>query len=212
MSKANPILVILMLILGSFVQAVASTDYEELTYQDLVDQLSQKKSNLVKQNTPSPEQNYQVRVGFTNSFAKVNAPSSHYDISQGGVMVGFGLELEQKKWYAEGLFKNFSSSDHPNISVSFRELEARMGLQTQLEQKYAFKAFAGGNFRFLDYRDLKAGKSENLMTPSLNVGLAGEVFMNQIFSMGAEWVYRSPLASSSDLGSWDLSIYSGFRF
>jgi len=211
MKKQKIIITILGVFLGSLVQA-ATEDYEEMSYNDLVNQLAQKKTVTQITADNQSEKNYQVRVGFTNSFAKINSSSSRYDISQGGVLIGVATELEQKKWYTEGLFKNFSAIEHPGISASFRELEARLGLQSNTAQKYSMKAFAGANFRFLDITDSNSKKSDSTFTPSMTVGLSGDMMVNPIFSVGTEAIYRSPLASSSDLGSWDFSIYSGFRF
>jgi hypothetical protein len=211
MNKQNLFLMMAMLLIGSLVQA-ATEDYEELSYNDLVNQLAKKKSVVQTSAELSSEKSYLVRVGFSNSFAKVNSSSARYDVSQGGVLIGVAADLDQKKWFTEGVFKNYSSIDHPGITTSFRELEARLGLQSHLNQKYGMRAFVGANFRFLDTKEVANKKTDSLLTPSMAVGMNGDMMLNPIFSIGTEVIYRSPLSATADLGSWDFSLYSGFRF
>ncbi len=185
-----------------------SPDYEEVSYEDLLNRISNKKSYLKKESSsPFDEVLIHFGLAYVTSFSATSIPSNSLSNQLSGLQLSLGINLFSPHWYSEATWRNFGVHSRFSQEISLRELDFRIGFQEDLSAKWKYRLGTGLATRFMHYSD---NKSVNIdaTTPALLINFGLFTPISDFVSLGAEVSGRSPLVSSSDRGSWDLSLQS----
>lgn len=190
------------------VQAASSSDYQEVSYDDLLNELSAKKRTLtVKERHSFDDVKLHAGVGYVNSFTNIAAEGKNFNRHATGIQLSLGMDLFSENWYSEGVFRNYGQSTSGTEDFSLRELDLKLGYTAKLENIWSYSISSGLSNRFLKFSDHSRGIDVNDTTPSLviSTGVVGQLHRN--LSIGAEVGARSSLVNrTADKNSVDFSL------
>lgn len=199
----------LLLLIATAAHAIE--DYREITYDQLLSELNQKKAKISGYRTRSLEtMGFHAGIGYVNSFANYNIRNDSIYRFQNGVSLSAGVDMGSPQWYAEAQFKNYGITNSGSDEILLRELDLGIGYRERIGSPWLFSLSAGLANRFFEYHDWGTGFSTGETTPSLYVssGLMAEI--NSTINVGFEVGARSAfLTRSSDQKSLDISFRIG---
>ena len=186
------------------------SDYQEVSYDDLVNELDARKSRIqVKSQNHSSFDDVKIHagIGYVNSFSNISTQQQNLNRHTNGIQLSVGMDLFSKNWYSEGIFRNYGVTSSGSEELSLKDLDLRVGYRQNLERVWDYTLSAGLSNRFLNFSDPAKDISVNENTPSLviSTGVVGQVHKN--LSLGAEVGARSALVSrTADKNSFDLIL------
>ena len=205
---------IFLLLTLSFVQLTpafggmpSGSDVEELTYDQILDRLSKKKSDLKKvAHSSFDDIKIHAALGYVTSYSKMEIQGSNKDQNHHGLQLSLGIDLFSPRWFSEANWRNFGYQNLGSIEVGLRELDFQVGYQNLIASSTQYRIALGLATRFLNYGDHGNNLHISETTPALAicVGLSSEI--SSFISAGLQSSYRSPLTSSSDKGGLDIGM------
>ncbi len=191
--------------LGS--SAEEPTEYEEVSYEDLLNRISNKKTYLKKETaSPFDDVSIHVGLGYVTSFAQASVQGNSISDQYTGLQLSLGINLFSPHWYSEAAWRNYGFHKQLTQETGLRELDFKIGYQSELNTQWKYRLGTGLSTRFMHYSDTAKNINIDATTPALVGSFGMMASMNEVISIGAEASFRSPLVSSTDKGSWDLSL------
>ena len=193
----------------TLVQAAASSaDYEEVSYDDLLNELSAKKKNFVKKEQSSfDDVRLHAGIGYTNSFTNISTKEDNITRHANGIQLSVGMDLFSSNWYSEGVFRNYGLTSSGSEEFSLRELDLKIGYTNKIDSLWSYSLSSGLSNRFLRYSDSARGISIDDTTPSLAISSGLNAQLHKNLSIGAELGARSALINrTADKSSLDFAI------
>ena len=188
----------------TLVQA-ASSNYEEVSYDDLVQELSTKTKNN-SETVAAPMPKLQAGIGYTNTFTNIAAGGKSYNRYANGLQLSLGSELFAPEFYTEGIFRNYGS---PNSGEEFsiRELDMNLGYKNSLQGIWKYTVSTGLSNRFLKFEDPKNNVFVDDTTPSFVVSSGFLAQVHKRLSFGGEVSLRTSMISkTADKNSVDFAF------
>lgn len=193
----------------TFVQvAQATSDYEEVSYDDLLTELSAKRRTLTNTNTSSFDTvRIHAGVGYANSFTNISAQKQNFNRHATGIQVSLGMDLFSPHWFAEGVLRNFGVTTIGDEELDLRELDLKLGYTNNLESIWSFTLSTGLANRFLRFSDPTRNIEVNSTTPSVIVSTGFFAQVHKNISLGAEVSGHSAVISrTADKSSFDFAF------
>jgi hypothetical protein len=181
-------------------------DYQEVSYEDLLTELTAKKSDLQAPKTSSfDETRIHAGIGYVNTFTNISAQQQNFNRYANGIQLSIGMDLFSPQWYSEGTFRNYGMTSTGTEEMTLKDIDLRVGYRQQLERIWDFTLSAGLSNRFLGFSDPSKSVSINENTPSLIVSTGFLAQVHKNISIGGEVGARSALVSkTADRNSFDL--------
>lgn len=204
---------LLLIMIGFFsptlVQAqFADETVEELTYEDLVEQLSTQKRR-VQMPSQDPFESVKIHAGMAmvNSFSTFRINDKNTARYQNGLQIALGVDLLTESWFAEAAFRNFGLNREGSEEHRLRELDLKFGHRAMIEGPWFYRFQAGLAHRQLRIEDALRGTQVEATTPAL-LGSAGiGVQMGPLLSLGLDLGARVPVIDrTADKGSFDFAL------
>ena len=188
-------------------------EYEEVSYEDLLHRISNKKTTLKKE-TSSPFDDVLIHagLGYVMSFAQTSIQGENTSEHYAGLQLSLGINLFSPHWYSEAAWRNFGVHKKLTQESSLRELDFKLGYQNQLSPPWTYRLSTGLSTRFMHFSDLSRDLNVDSTTPALLGSFGLMAKMNEVISIGADISYRSPLVPSNDRGSWDMGLQTMASF
>ena len=184
----------------------SNKDYEEVSYDDLLNELTSKKQKIQQDNnTDTPR--LHAGIGYANSFSNISTNGQHFSRNATGIQLSVGTDLISQEWYAEGIFRNYGSNSNGAEDFGLRELEAKIGYTNLLKDVWHYTISSGVSERFLKFSDPTRNIDVNESTPELviSTGIFAQVHRN--LSVGAEVSGRTAMVNkTSDQNSFDFAF------
>lgn len=194
--------------LPTLVQAASGSDYEEVSYDDLLNELSAKKQHLKNESHSAFDDiRLHAGIGFANAFTNISAGGQNFNRHASGIQLSMGMDLFNPHWYSEGVLRNYGVSSSGSEEFTLREVDLKIGYTNTLESIWSYTLSSGLSNRFLKFSDSSKNISVNDTTPSLVVstGFMGQIHKN--LSLGAEVSARSAVVNrTSDKNSFDFAF------
>ncbi|KYG64286.1 hypothetical protein AZI87_13700 [Bdellovibrio bacteriovorus] len=209
-SKALQFVLIVFSVFSSstLVQAASSSDYEEVSYDQLLDELSSKKNVMAAKQTSSfDDVRLHAGIGYVNTFTNIATQNKNFNRHASGIQLSMGMDLFSPNWYSEGVFRNYGVTSSGAEELSLKEFDLKMGYTNKLESIWNYSLSAGLSNRFMRFTDPTRNIDVNDTTPSLVVssGFAAQVHKN--LSLGAELSARSAMVNrTADKNSFDFAF------
>lgn len=196
---------------ATFVQAAArgSSDYQEVSYDELLNELSTKKRALHGQKRAAEfnEARVHAGLGYANSFTNISVQNQNFNRHATGIQLSVGMDLFSPQWYTEGVFRNYGQNSSGSEEFSLRELDLKIGYTNKLESIWSYNLSAGLSNRFLKFADATKGISVDETTPSLVIGTGFMAQVHKNLSVGAEVGTRSAVINrTADKNSFDFAF------
>lgn len=194
-----------LLLIHTIVQAA---DYEEVSYDSLLNELSGKKNKMINNSSRSSQFNdIQIHAGFawigTSTQVKYNDRSDSF--FQNGIQMNLGIDLFSPRWISEATLRNFGTQDTHGKKISLREMDLKILYRNQLSNNLDYRLGGGLSTRDLKFRAGSYTAKENTPFSLLSVGI--ESHLNQYLSLGMETTIRTSMVTDSvDKNALDLSV------
>jgi hypothetical protein len=198
-----------LLLCTLFGTKVQAQEYEEVSYDDLVRQISSKKSKVVEQKTSILDDiTLHAGVGLVTSSMNVSESNRNLQMQMQGFQISLGVDLFSPNFVAEGAIRNFGTGASGDESRTFRELDLKVfyrSLPSSNIGNVGYRFGAGLGTQYLTVSD--PSNQINEATPASILFAGIETNLSKNFGVGAELGYRSSLLSSSaDRDSVDLML------
>lgn len=196
--------VLFTLTISSTQVLAANQDYEEVSYDQLLDQLSQKKKQ-VYHNANDPFDSIMIHAGF-GLIGGVNNISDGYKY-QNGFQLSVGIDLFSPLWATEGVIRNFGTAKSGTESRTIKEFDLKVLHKQKISGQIGYRVGGGLGTRYLKINDDANGVYINDSTPTMLLfgGIDGYVSKN--FSLGLELGARNAMVSNTaDKNSMDATV------
>lgn len=187
---------------------VLAKDYEEVSYDELVNELHRK---TTRQRNPLKNDLDDVRIlagiGFVTGFTNISAQNRNFNRNASGIQLALGIELFSPNWYSEGVFRNFGSTTTHNEELNLKDIDLKVGFKSDIEKFYSYNIAAGLSNRFMKFSADHGSISVDTVTPSMVVASGIQAHIHRNVSLGVEVSARTSLVNdSSDKNSFDFAF------
>ncbi|WII71952.1 hypothetical protein QJS83_15925 [Bdellovibrio sp. 22V] len=193
----------------TLVQAASgSSEYEEVSYDQLLNELSEKKNGFTqKQNSSLDDVRLHAGIGYVNSFSNISAQKQNFNRHANGIQLSLGMDLFSPNWYSEGVFRNYGVNESGTEEMTLREFDLKVGYTNRLESIWKYTLSTGLSNRFLKFKDSAKGIDVDDTTPSLVISTGFNAQVHRNLSLGAEVSGRSSLINrTADKNSFDFAF------
>lgn len=202
----------LILMAPTLVQATTSSltnkEYEEVSYDDLLNELSAKKRNFTAvKHSSFDDVRLHTGIGYSNSLTNINAQNQNLTRFATGIQLSVGMDLFSPNWYSEGVFRNYGLTTLGTEEMSLREIDLKVGYTNNLEGIWSYSLSTGLSNRFLRFSDPSQNIDIDDTTPSLAISSGFIAQIHKNVSLGAELSARSAIINrTSDKSSLDFAL------
>lgn len=188
------------------------SEYEELRYEDLVQQLSEKRDSPRKKSTSS-EVMMHAGFGFVSSANQIRYPNEVRSRPLSGFQISTGVDLFSEQWLGEFLFRNFANHHSGSETRALRETDWRVVYRNPLSSKIESRFGAGFGSRTFNLSDDSSGYAFSQSTTVGLISAGFETLMGRYASLGLEVGIRSALiVQTNDVNAIDLTMRVESRF
>lgn len=193
----------------TFSKAASGAEYEEVSYEQLVEEYqANQRSTYKQQQTASEFDNVRLHagIGYINSFMNVVPAGSEVTEHSSGIQLSLGIDLFSPHWYSEGVFKNYGINTQGTRELRLREFDLKIGYTNTLKSVWSYSLSTGLSNRYLELKDPTRAINLNEKTPSLMIATGLKAQLNEYLSLGAEISAHSALTETADRNSMDLAL------
>jgi hypothetical protein len=184
-----------------------AADYEEVSYDDLVNQINKRKNSVVRDaNDPLDNIKLHAGVGLLTSANNINTGQGSDTLKyQNGFQLSLGIDLFSPEWAAETALRNFGQAKSGSETRSLREFDLKLMHRHMLSSSSGFRLGAGIGTRYLKIDDVNVNIDDTTPTALIFGGL--DIYAAKNFSVGIESGFRTSMVNqTSDRGSLDLTV------
>lgn len=189
-------------------KSLAASDYEELSYQDLVDQLREKRRKVRPAvENPLDTINLHAGVGLATTLNSFSFEGRDAARGMNGFQISLGIDLFSPHWIAETALRNFGTRQSGSETQSQREIDLRVVHRSPISDSLGLRAAAGLGTRFLKFSDPARNIHVNEDSPHMILAAGIDTPLSKMVRLGGEMGFRSALVDSSvDRNSIDLMV------
>ena len=208
-----PKLILPVLLLSIFTASLPTTyvqaaDYEEVTYDSLLNELTLKKNrSITKQNNNYRFNDIQIHAGFglLGSVSSIKTNEGQFSRYQDGLQLSMGIDLFSANWAAEGVFRNFGSEKRDNENLSLREFDLKVIYRNKTSDRIGYRIGGGLTTRYLKYNS--PTQNVNDSTPFSLVSFGMDSFITKNMSIGLETSLRTSMITRTiDKNAVDVAL------
>ncbi|MGZ3743872.1 MAG: hypothetical protein ACXVB1_11360 [Pseudobdellovibrionaceae bacterium] len=184
-----------------------SEGYQEVTYEELVNELNSKKST-VELNKKLTLNEIHLGVGYVHSFTQLNVNRKNTERSQNGLQLSASMNLDSPNLYAESVLRNFSGSTISQEDLQILQVDARLGYINSIAPLWKGHLFTGFSGRMIQANNSVQNYSVNELTPSFTAGLGVLAEIHKHIRLGFELGGRtSILGNNTEKNSVDFAMH-----
>jgi hypothetical protein len=187
--------------------AQAAADYEEVSYDDLVNQINRRKSSVV-QDANDPLDNIKIHAGFglLTSANNINTGGGRDTLKyQNGFQLSLGIDLFSPQWASEMDIRNFGQAHSGTETRSLREFDLKLMHRNMFSNSTGYRMGAGLGTRYLKLDDGDTHIDNSTPTAVLFGGL--DIYAAKNFSVGLESGFRTSMVNqTNDRSSLDFTL------
>lgn len=183
-------------------------DYQELTYEDLVNELNEKKSKVETQNQKTTTGGMRVlSLGLVNTQSNVRISNSDQVRAMSGFHLAYGKELTTQNTILEGLYRHYQNDYSGSERRSAYEASARLIQKKSISSLTGTRLGGALGLRHLNIKDAGNNVSVYETTPHLGALIGFDFFASRFTSLSIEAQARFALdAASQDRSGLDLTL------
>lgn len=190
-------------------------DYQEVSYDDLVNELSQqnaKQKDLLNHGNESHDLKILAGVGYATSFSSFRLNDTPTQKFLSGIQLSLGIDLFSEHLYSEMTFKNYGVDTKRDETLSVKQLDLKLGYRDRFQSgPWGYRMGAGISNRFMKYSSATSSLNETI--PALNINAGVDTILNRSLSLGLEFAGRTALTEQVyDRGSVDMTLRLDAQF
>jgi hypothetical protein len=185
----------------------AAADYQEVSYDDLVNQISQRKNSVVSNaNDPFDSIKLHAGLGLLSSVNNVNTGRGGDTLKyQNGFQLSLGIDLFSPQWAAELALRNLGQAKSGTETRSLREFDMKFMHRDLISSNMGYRLGAGLGTRYLKISDTDTSIDDSTPTALLFGGL--DMYATKNFSVGVESGFRTSMVNqTADKGALDIML------
>lgn len=186
-----------------------SSDYEELSYEDLVEQISRKKQKVIRSSEVNPLDDIKLHagLGLITAMNNMRVNDQTFTRAMNGFEISLGIDLFSRYWTSEAVLRNFGTAGSGSETRSLREFDLRVLHRNSLGSQLGYRLGSGLGTRYFKFSDPQRQVNLSEEVPCLLAFAGLETPATQNVSLGAEIGLRQPLIdSASDKTSLDMMV------
>lgn len=185
----------------------AVSDSEELSYDDLVSELSEKREKSQKKNaTRGPVQSH-LGLGILNSYNEISEHGETSQASSSGFAISTGMDLNSELVRGELEFRNYSSMGSGSQSGTMREFAGGLHFRRPVSDRWQMKFGGGLALRMLNFSDTSKGIDVDDTSSMFHLGAGVEAKLSQTVALGGGLTTHFPFGTAtSDRRSVDMGV------
>ncbi len=206
MSLYRGIIVLLLMFGGT---SFAASTYEEVGYESLLQELSQKRQRQTTNNEdPFESLLLHANVGLITSMTSLHLQGADTQRFQNGMQIGLGIDLFSPYWSAEVQFRNYGLQSNGTETRGLREFDLNLNYMTSSRSApTSFRITAGLGTRYYKLVDPFHNYNFEQTTPSFLGGLGLDLHLNKLVTAGFQIGARTSMVSNTiDKNSLDASF------
>ncbi|HEY8269628.1 MAG TPA: hypothetical protein VIG33_01965 [Pseudobdellovibrionaceae bacterium] len=181
--------------------------YQEVTYDELVNELNTKKSTVESKKKATINEIH-LGVGYVHSYTQLNVNRKNTERFQNGLQLSASMNLDSPNLYTEGVFRNFSGSTISQEDLQILQIDGRLGYLNALTAPWKFNLFTGFSGRLIQGNNPVQYYSINEFTPSFTTGLGILAEIHKNIRLGFEVGGRtSILGKNTERNSVDFALH-----
>lgn len=208
--RTLPILLAFGLVAAFHAPAVhAEEGVEELSYQDLVDQLKAKRKKVAAPRASHrlDDIDLHASIAMATTFSNYRVGDRSMTRGMNGFQIGLGIDLFTPQWMAELALRNFGTRESGTESHALREVDLKVMHRQSLGSRLGFRAGTGLSTRYIRFSDPVHNISVSEESPNLIIAGGLDSILTEQVNVGAELSVRTALVDQSlDRNSADLMI------
>lgn len=184
-------------------------DTEELTYDDLVNELSRKKRQVRATPTADPFDTVKIHAGLgsVSSFSTFVINGQSVSRYQNGMQIAVGVDLFSDVWFSEAAWRNFGETHVGSEQHMLRELDLKIGYRGKLEGPWAYRLQSGLAQRHLRLDDTIRNIRIDETMPGVFFGAGATASVSPVVSVNFDVTGRTPVIGQTvDKGSVDFNL------
>ncbi|GIL17778.1 MAG: hypothetical protein BroJett040_15290 [Oligoflexia bacterium] len=188
---------------------VQASDYEEVSYDDLINRLNKKKSKVIQSQSSSPLDDIMIHAGFglVTTVSNVNFGDRNYSHTYNGFQLSFGIDLFSPDWVAEGAIRNYGNAQTGSEYRTLRETDMKVMYRGKTSDRGGYRLGTGLATRYFKVNDPINNVHISDTTPSALFFGGIDASINRHFGVGIEVGYRSAMVNyTSDKNSVDFML------
>ncbi len=177
---------------------------EELTYDDLVEELNLKKQNLSIQNSHQQIRRREIQFGYALSKMSYRLIRQDKSFSMGGVDLRLSTEIPNQSWFWTAGIKSFATLSSSGSSLENKLVHGYFLKQDILANNLTYFFGAGPSLSFISARGLFNRSQEQALALDLAGGIRGN--LSNDFSWSVDFSAVSPVIGKALKGGVITSI------
>lgn len=211
-SWTSKALAIFLTVVACAATARAGDDYEELRYEDLVNQLSRKRDAPSVRASPDDVMIH-AGFGFVSTANQIRFPGEVRSRPLNGFQLSAGIDLLSSQWVGEFVFRNFANHHSGGEVRSLRENDWRVVYRQPRSDRLELRYGIGFGSRTFRLNDPTTGYGFESETPVGLLTLGLETAISRTVSLGVETGARAALVTNTnDINALDLTMRLESRF
>ncbi|NUN06784.1 MAG: hypothetical protein HUU57_13600 [Bdellovibrio sp.] len=188
--------------------AANSADYEEVSYDDLLNELNAKKKTMIRTQSNSLDATrIHAGIGYANTFSNISTQQQNFSRHTSGIQLSVGMDLFSTNWYSEGVFRNYGLTSSGSEELTLREVDLKIGYTNRLESIWNYSISSGLSNRFMRFVDPTRNIDVDDVTPSLIISTGFSAQVHRNLSIGAEASAKSAIVNrTADKNSFDFAF------
>lgn len=208
LSLRMTVALVAFIIFGSTIVQADDT-YEEVTYDNLIQQINYKKSRLAIARSATSFDTLMIHAGFglvttASTISYGGADNLKY---QNGFQISLGIDLFSPNWAAEGVLRNFGQATSGTETRSLREFDLKILYRDATSAAAGYRMGMGLGNRYFKLTDDHNSRYINDTTPTSLFFVGLDIYTSKNVSLGLEAGLRSAMiTSTADKSSLDTTL------
>ena len=201
--------VILILMTAFSWTQVQAQDYQEQSYDDLLNELTSRSKRTQSYYANESLDLIKIHIGFgaLASANKIKMLDKTFIKEQSGFQLSMGLDLFSQNWATEIVIRNFGQTSSATEIRSLREYDLTVLFKDKLENQMGYRFGMGLGTRYLRISDNTNNIFVDSSTPTGVLFIGAEAFISQYLSFIFDLGTRTALISDTvDKNSIDLGL------
>lgn len=186
-----------------------AADYEEVSYNDLLNQINTRKQSISSSSEPNAFDQVKIHtgVGYINSFSQMQIQNRNVQRYQNGMQLTLGVDLFSENWFGETNFRNFGITTYGSEELLLKEFDMKLGYKASVRPPLSFRMQAGLANRYLTITDHNRDIHISDTTPMVT-GSAGLLMeLNKVVGIAFDFSARSAMIDrTADKSALDFTF------
>lgn len=188
-------------------KVLAASEYEELTYDDLVSQLSEKHDQATQKKAQPQSVHSHLGLGISNTWSEVSSQGHTFRPGMNGFELTSGMDLNSELLRGQVGFRNFFERDTGTQTSSLHELDAGLQIRRPVSATWDSTFTGGFAIRMLRFKDSATGVDVDDTSSMLMASGGLETRLSPSVAFGGEISTRVPFGTpTADRNSIDLGL------